>query len=127
VANQTGRVRLRNIVVNGSKVVLVFKDDEDHFHDKTYSGKTFLEVLNHIASPNSRQRAEGLQLMKMTTSGRIYSLVMDDEFVGDLGDTNGPSGCNDVLLALHEGTPRPRRLVPVIECEGKLNVPVNFR
>lgn len=110
----------------GLRVVLLFADWANRRHSATFRPTRFLEALNQIANPNAETRVEGLKMLGVYAEDRpggpFYRLRLSGDFVASLGDLAGGSG-NDLLLMLHERSPRPDMIRAAIREGRELNMP----
>lgn len=117
-------VRLHAVVVgqSGSKVTLEFVDDNKRPRRKTYSARDFLAALIDLSTPKKNRWPHGFRRLGMTEQKAerdftIYLLKMDDGSTCDLGEPEHLlAGSHDLLIAVHEKSPRPGALCAAIKC-----------
>lgn len=116
-SNSIGKLRaIRTIPQrDGWLVGLAFIDGNGNNRIKLYKEERFKRALDLIATPERNNWIAGLKLLGCTTRrvgtfGEIYMLQMDDGGFLNLGSIEGPSGANNILVALNEKSLRPNEI-----------------
>lgn len=114
-------VGLVRIEVDRSKVTLVFRDSNDDWHRKTYSGETFMEALPSLGSDRARTRSNGLKELDVLSQGAQMYLYLDCGLIAQMGSLQGGPALQLLQLML-PSSPRPQMIIGALRKYRDCNV-----